>query len=99
MQTPLCHRVPMDNKIVRLKPGFFLERMDDEIVVYHASLTTSLYFNETGALVWQLCDGKRTVGQIIDVLCRMYPDSAGRIGPEVTALIASLIEKQVAELL
>jgi hypothetical protein len=89
----------MDNKIVRLKPGFFLERMDDEIVVYHTSLTTSLYFNETGALVWQLCDGKRTVGQIIDVLCQMYPESADQIKPEVSALIASLLDKQVAELL
>jgi hypothetical protein len=88
----------MDNKIVRLKPGFFLERMDDEIVVYHTSLTTSLYFNETGALVWQLCDGKRTVGQIIDVLCQMYPESADKIRPEVSTLIASLLEKRVAEL-
>ncbi len=85
-------------KIVKLKPDFFLERLDGEIVVYHPSLTTSIYFNETGALVWQLCDGQRSVGEIIEVLGQMYPESADRIGPEVCTLIESLVARQVAEL-
>lgn len=88
----------MNQKIVHLKPGFFLERMDEEIVVYHPTLTTSLYLNETGALVWQLCDGERTVAEIIELLCRMYPESAQQIGPEVLTLLSSFVARQVAEL-
>ena len=88
----------MHQKIVQLKPGFFLERMDEEIVVYHPTLTTSLYLNETGALVWQLCDGERTVAEIIELLCRMYPESTLQIGPEVIALLGSFVTRQVAEL-
>lgn len=86
----------MYHKIVELKPDFFLERLDEEIVVYHPSLTTSIYLNETGALVWQLCDGQRSVGQIVEILVGMYPESADRIGPEVCALVASLVDRQVA---
>lgn len=89
----------MLEKIVRLKAGFFLERLDGEIVVYHPSLTTSIYFNETGALVWQLCDGRRSVGDIVETLSRLYPESAVNIEPEVCALVASLVDRQVAELL
>ena len=99
---PLTYRTyllaKMYQKIVQLKPGFFLERMDEEIVVYHPTLTTSLYLNETGALVWQLCDGERTLAEIIELLCRMYPESAQRIGPEVIALLGSFVARQVAEL-
>ncbi len=86
------------DKIVQLKPDFFLERMDDEIIVYHPTLTTSLYFNETGALIWQLCDGQRTVAEIVALLCQTYPESAAQIETEVTALLQTLIEHQVADL-
>ena len=87
------------DKIVQLKPDFFLERMDDEIIVYHPTLTTSLYFNETGALIWQLCDGQRTVAEIVALLCQTYPESAAQIETEVTALLQTLIEHQVADLI
>ena len=86
------------HKVVHLQPDFFLERMDDEIVVYHPTLTTTLYFNETGALIWQLCDGNRTVAEIIALLTGMYPENAAQIAPEVTTLLAQLLEQQVATL-
>ena len=86
------------DKIVQLKPDFFLEQMDDEIIVYHPTLTTSLYFNQTGALIWQLCDGQRTVAEIVALLSQTYPESEAQIEAEVTALLQSLIEHQVADL-
>ena len=45
------------NKTVRLQPDYLLERIDNEITVYHPTLTTSFFLNETGALIWALCDG------------------------------------------
>jgi hypothetical protein len=84
--------------VVHLKADFKLERMDDEIVVYHPSITTSLYFNETGALIWELCDGQQTVAEIIAMLAGIYPESAEIIGTEVIDIIAALVRHQVAEL-
>lgn len=89
----------MLRKIVQIKPDFLLERLGDEIIVYHPTLTTSIYLNETGALVWQLCDGRRSVGETIDILRRLYPESEDRIEPEVCALLNSLVAQQVAHFL
>lgn len=85
-------------KIVRLQEGYFLERLDGEITVYHPTLTTAVYLNETGALIWELCDGKRTISNIIEVLSEHYPESAVQIETDVRNLIAQLIECDIASL-
>ena len=63
------------NKILNLKKDYILERIDGEITVYHPTLTTAVYLNETGALIWELCDGKRTIIDIIEMLSGQYPES------------------------
>lgn len=85
-------------KIVKLKEGYFLERLDGEVTVYHPTLTTAVYLNETGALIWELCDGRRTISDIIEVLSQQYPESAVQIETDVRELIAQLIEYDIAAL-
>ncbi len=85
-------------QVIHLQPGYLLEQLDDDIVVYHPTLTTSLYCNQTGAIIWQLCDGQRTVADIIALLCGHYPDSADSIPHEVTAVVAELVSNGVAYL-
>ena len=87
-----------DNHIVKLSEGFLLEHIDGEIAVYHPTLATSLYLNDTGALIWELCDGKRCIAEIIEILTTAYPESAERIGDDVRALIDRLVANQIAEL-
>jgi hypothetical protein len=86
------------SKVVLLAPDYFLEKIDGEITVYHPSLTTSLYLNETGALIWELCNGRRTVAEVIDILQDRYPESRAQIPAEVTGIIARLVENNVASL-
>ena len=45
----------------RRKTDYRLEQLDGEMVLYHPSETKILYFNQTASLIWQLCDGERTV--------------------------------------
>ena len=85
-------------KIVKLKEGYLLERMDGEVTVYHPTLTTAVYLNETGALIWELCDGDRTISDIIELLSQQYPESGVQIETDVKDLIAQLIERNIAEL-
>ena len=87
-----------ENKIVVLKEDYLLERIDGEITIYHPTLTTAVYLNETGALIWELCDGKRTIGNIIELLSEHYPDSSEQIEADVKQLIAQLIERDICEL-
>ena len=86
------------NKIVELKKDFLIERIDGEITVYHPTLTTAVYLNETGALIWELCDGKRTILDIIGALSEQYPESRAQIETDVKTLITQLIERDIGEL-
>ena len=86
-----------ETKIVTLKEGYFLERLDGEVTVYHPTLTTAVYLNETGALIWELCDGERTISDIIEILSQQYPESGAQIETDVKDLIAQLIEHNIAE--
>ncbi len=86
------------SKIVVVEPGYLLERMDNEITVYHPTLATSLYLNETGALIWELCDGVRSVSEVIAILAELYPEQREQIADDVRALIRRLLEKEIAVL-
>ena len=86
------------NKIVRLQPDYLLERIDNEITVYHPTLTTSFFLNETGALIWALCDGTRSVAEIIRTLGDLYPESWEQIATDVTDLVTALVTRDIAEL-
>ena len=86
------------NKAVVLASDYYLEKIGDEITVYHPFLTTSLYLNETGALIWQLCDGKRSVADIIAILVELYPESSAPIQADVTGIISRLVENDIAVL-
>lgn len=86
------------NKVVVLEPNYFLEKIGSEITVYHPSLTTSLYLNETGALIWELCDGKRSISDLIDILIELYPESSDQIHHGVIDIIISLVENNIAAL-
>lgn len=86
------------NKIVILEPDYLLERIDNEITVYHPTLATSLYLNETGALIWELCDGVRPISEVIGILLDLYPENREQIGDDVKDLISRLLEKNIAVL-
>ncbi len=83
-------------KTVILEPGYLLERIDNEITVYHPTLTTSLYLNETGALIWELCDGVRPISEVIDILVELYPENREQIANDVKALVGRLLERSIA---
>lgn len=86
------------SKVICLKEGYLLERIDGEATVYHPTLTTAVYLNDTGALIWELCDGDRTVSDIIEAIGRQYPESRTQIETDVTTLICQLTERGIAEL-
>ena len=84
------------NRVVVLEADYFLERIGSEIVVYHPSLTTSLYLNETGALIWGLCDSTRTLAEVIAVLTAQYPESRDMIHDDVLTLVRRLVSNGIA---
>jgi hypothetical protein len=85
-------------KKVILEPDYLLEKMDNEIVVFHPTLTSSLYLNETGGIIWELCDGQRSTGDIIELLGAVYQDNQQQIAQDVVNVITRLVENNIARL-
>jgi hypothetical protein len=85
-------------KKILLEPDYLLERIDNEVAVYHPTLTTSLYLNETGGLIWELCDGHRSTADIIDILGEIYQESRQQVAKDVINIIARLVENNIARL-
>jgi len=73
-------------------PDRRVERLGQEVLLYCAGTAQTVYLNETAALVWELCDGTRTVEQIENLLLGAYPEAAGRIPTEVAQALRKLDE-------
>jgi hypothetical protein len=71
-------------------PGFQTQTLDGEIVLLHPTNNTILHINQTGALVWQLCNGLRSVTEIKIILGEAYPESREQIERDVPQVIEKL---------
>ena len=45
-------------------------------MIFHPSEGRAIYLSDSASLVWQLCDGHRTVGDITALLGDAYPEAA-----------------------
>jgi hypothetical protein len=64
-------------------PDCRLERLENEALLFCPATASTVFLNETAALVWDLCDGTRTVSEIVDLLRAAYPESADRLAADV----------------
>jgi coenzyme PQQ biosynthesis protein PqqD len=79
------------------RPGYRLETIDDELLLFHPAKTQVLYCNQTASVIWQLCDGQRTIQEIVSLLSDAYPESAEEINRDVDAVLQSLRECDALE--
>jgi hypothetical protein len=73
--------------------GFQIETLDGEIVLLHPLRNIIIHSNQTGALIWQLCDGVRSVDDIVETLSAAYPESSAEIQLDVPAVIQTLLSR------
>lgn len=73
----------IDKKRPHPVPGYQMEVLDGEILLFHPASTKMMYSNRSGALIWQLCDTKRTTADICHLLETAYPESAEQITNQV----------------
>jgi len=64
-------------------PDCRLERLENEALLYCPATTKTVFLNETAALVWDLCDGARTVDEIVGLLRDAYPEAADTLAADV----------------
>jgi hypothetical protein len=75
--------------------GTETEIVDDEVLVYHPRQTRAVYLNVTAAVVWGLCDGRRSVREIIDAIGDAYPEAGAGLVDDVLMTVDRLRESGV----
>jgi len=80
----------MPETMPRQVSGFSLQRLDDEVLLYHPGLTRTLHLNDTAALIWQLCDGTTPVGTIVATLQEAFPEHSDAIATDVPVTLQQL---------
>ena len=81
----------------RREPGYRLETIDNELLLFHPAQAEILYCNETASLIWQLCDGQRTPQEITHLLAAAFPEAADTIADDVKATLRQFLQHGAIE--
>ena len=81
--------------IYRQSQDCLLEDMDGELLLYDPNSAVTLHLKGSSAIVWELCDGQRTIQDIVDLVQQAYPDQATPIGQDVASVVDDLKERNV----
>ena len=84
-----------NNIIYKQAQGCLLEDMDGESLLYSPETTTTLHLNQPSLVVWNLCDGERSVADIINALQEAFPGQEEQIAADVSDVITELNDKKV----
>ena len=56
-------------------PGYQVELLEGEALLFHPSRTQLVRLNRSATLIWQLCDGRRTVAELNGLFASAYPEA------------------------
>ena len=79
-------------------PRFTFVPVASEGVLHDSDSDLVIHLDEHGAMIWALCDGQRTVGEITQLISDAYPDQREAVATDVTRIIDTLAEQQVLTL-
>ena len=88
----------MLEKTPTTKSSIELEEIDGELLLYSPESTRSIYMNSTASIIWRLCDGKLTVGEIVELLKEAFPEAEDSIEKDVVDSIDLFINSDAIEL-
>ena len=77
--------------------GYQIEALEGEIVLFHPTRNVIIHGNQTSALIWHLCDGVRTVDEIVEILSAAYPEARQEVRDDVPVAIQKLVSQGALE--
>ena len=72
-------------------PGVVVEEMGEEVLLYRPTTHKAIHLNGTAAAIWKLCDGTRTLNDLVAALEIAFPDAKPRIAGEVREVVDQLL--------
>jgi hypothetical protein len=83
--------IVLSSQILRRIPGFSLEKDGGETMLYNAGSDARITISATTKLIWQLLDGRRTVGDCTDLISEAFPGQGTEIGSDVQEALTQLL--------
>jgi hypothetical protein len=74
------------------RAGASAVELDENLALYDDVGQLLILLNPSAATVWELCDGTRTVDEMIDALAEAHPEEARVIAGDVRQTIRKLVE-------
>ena len=84
-----------EGAILSRRDGVVFRKASEELVLLDVESGQYYSVNEVGARAWDLCDGSRSVAEIIEIMCREYDAPEGTIRTDVTLLLQDLVSEDV----
>ena len=72
-------------------PGYAVEQIDEELLLYHSGRTTVVYLNHTALMVWQLCDSQRSTADITVLVALAFPADREAVAHDVAQAMQRLV--------
>jgi coenzyme PQQ biosynthesis protein PqqD len=86
------------NSVPRHEPSYRLEVLDGEALLFDPANRRLVHCNQTAVLVWRLCDGERSVQEIIALLAEAYPEAVAEMAADVQRVLAQFQEAHAIRL-
>lgn len=80
------------SEIMTRAPNLDVHEVPDGYIVYHGTRDNVCYLNKTAAIVFEFCDGKRDIDDIVARVERIF-DLGVSAHDEIRACIGSLIKE------
>jgi hypothetical protein len=75
--------------------GLTVKRIGKETIILTESGEELHTLDETGTFVWSAIDGKRTLRQILDILCTEYDVNREKAQKDLLLFVEALGEKEI----
>ena len=76
-------------------PNIIGRMTDDEAVLVMPQKGQVKVINEVGAVVWELIDGKRDIGHIVDEVCSQFDVDRAAAEADTLNFISELIKREI----
>lgn len=79
----------------RPAPGVEPVMLDDEIVAFDATTMMLHHLNVPASMLWSVCDGTRTLGEIAHVIAERSGQSPAMVETQILELVDALVARDL----
>jgi hypothetical protein len=80
-----------DDTYLRRKEQVIAQENSGALVLFNLDDGQYYSLNEIGNRIWELCDGSRSVGQVVSILCAEYDSPAQTVNSDALELLEELV--------